>query len=145
MGGRIAGLMTGQCNDGSEADRREGAQYLKEFAPAMIGYIVSLTAVMFLVDFDTDSLRNYLILLPVIPVAFAALAVYRSVKRIDEYGRMVQVNGMALGFGVAMVGLVAIGLLAVVDLQFAAAPWLVFGASMLTWGLSSRAVMGRDA
>lgn len=128
----------------SKADRRERSRYFREFAPAIIGYVVTLIAVLFVVDSDSDSAWNYLILLPVLPVAMAAWAVYRSVRRVDEYGRMIQVNGMAAGFGVSMVGLVALGLLAVIDVHPTAGPWIVFGLGMLTWPVISARLLGGD-
>lgn len=134
----------GMCFDGSEAYQREQSRYLREFAPAMIGYIVTMFAVMFVVDKDSDSALNYLILLPAIPVAMMAWVVYRSVQRVDEYARMIQLNSMAIGFGIAMVGLVALGLLAIVDLSFSSGPWLVFMVGMAGWALSSRWVLGRN-
>lgn len=130
------------CADGSEADRRERSRYYREFGPAIIGYMVTLTGVMFVVDSDKDSAWNYLIALPAVPVAMAAWAVYRSVKRVDEFGRMVQVNGMALGFGVSMVGLVVLGLLATIDITPTVGPWIVFGLGMLTWALTSARLLG---
>ena len=133
------------CAEGSEVDRREKIRFVRELAPPIAAYLVTLFAVLSIVDRGGAQARNYLILLPTVPVALAARAVYRSLRRIDEYGRMIQVNAMSLGFAVAMVGLVAIGLLGMLDLGFEAAPWLVFLAATLTWGVSSRLMLGRAA
>lgn len=119
----------------SAADRRERTQYLKEFGPAIGGYVVVLIAVLTLVDEDADGARVWY-LLPVVPMVFAGLAVYRSVQRSDEYGRLVQLEAMALGFAAAMLAAVTIGFLGVTGVAWTFAGWLVFGAGMFTWALA---------
>ena len=81
----------------------------------MAAYVVSLLVVIPFIDGDIDRARNYLILLPALPVALAAL------------------------------GLVVLGLLAVIDVKPAAGPWLVFVASMATWGLGATYLTARNS
>jgi hypothetical protein len=132
------------CADGSEIERRETVRYFKEFGPAMAAYMASVIGVSFVVDSQVEQARNYLALVPLVPVILAAVAVYRSVRRVDEYARHVQVSWMAVGFGVAMVGLVGLMLLSMADLMPPAGPMAVFLASMLTWGLGAVLQMRRQ-
>ena len=64
-----------------------------------------------------------------------AVAVYRAVQRTDEYGRIVMLESMALGFGAAMVAALGLGFLGIVGVAWTFGGWLVFGAGMMTWGL----------
>jgi hypothetical protein len=67
-------------------------------------------AVEIAVDEDTSGARLW-VLLPVLPMIGVAVALYRAVQRADEYGRIVMLECMALGFGAAMITAMAIGFL----------------------------------
>lgn len=61
---------------------------------------------------------------------------YRAVRRADEYGRIVMLECMALGFGVAMITAMGLGFLAGVGVVPTFGGWFVFGAGMATWSLT---------
>lgn len=119
----------------SETDKRERNRYLREFLPAMAAYAIILTIVISLVDEDTAGARFW-ILLPVLPMVAAALAVYRSVQRADEYSRLIQLESLALGFGVMIIASLVFGFLGVVGVALTYSGWLIFSAGMVTWGVT---------
>ena len=75
-------------------------------------------------------------LLPVLPMIGVAVALYRAVQRADEYGRIVMLECMALGFGVSMITAMGLGFLGTVGVAWTFGGWVVFGAGMTTWGLT---------
>ena len=82
----------------SEEDKRQRNSYLREFIPAIALFGVLQTIVEVTVDADTSGARLW-VLLPVLPMIGIAVALYRAVQRADEYGRIVMLECMALGFG----------------------------------------------
>lgn len=119
----------------STTDIRHRNIYLREFLPAMVGYGIVLAVVLSVVDENTSGARVW-ILLPVVPLALVAVAVYRSVQRADEYSRLLQLESMALGFGASILTALVFGFLGVVGVALTWSGWIVFAAGMLTWGLS---------
>ncbi len=62
-----------------------------------------------------------------------AAALYRAVQRADEYGRIVMLECMALGFDTSMITAMVLEFLGGVAWTFAG--WLVFGVGMTTWSV----------
>ncbi|MGB5756809.1 MAG: hypothetical protein WBM50_07845 [Acidimicrobiales bacterium] len=119
----------------SAADKRQRDSYLREFIPAIVGFWILLAIVLNTVDENTSGARLW-ILLPVLPMIGVAVALYRAVQRADEYGRIVMLECMALGFGAAMIASLALGFLGIVGVAWTFGGWLVFGAGMTTWSLA---------
>lgn len=119
----------------SAADRRQRNKYLREFVPAITAYAIILAVVVSTVDEATPGAEIW-ILLPLIPLIGAAVAIYRSVRRADEYSRLLQMEAMALGFGAAMIASLILGFVGIVGVALTFGGWLVFAAGMLTWALS---------
>ncbi|MFV0258855.1 MAG: hypothetical protein ACK5PP_10460 [Acidimicrobiales bacterium] len=124
----------------SAGDLRERNRYLRELVPPMVVYTVSVVIVTATVDAGTAGAAFWM-LIPVIPLCVAAIAVYRSIRRADEYTRYRQYQAMAIGFGGAMMAAITVGWLGVVDAAPFYSGWLVFGVGMLGWmiGLSAGA------
>lgn len=118
----------------SSGDIRQRNSYLREFIPAMVGYVVLIFAISAFVDGDTTGAELW-VLLPLLPLIGAAVAIYRSVQRADEYARLLQLQAMALAFGASMLATLALALLDTVDAAPSWGPWLVFGVGMVTWGV----------
>ena len=117
----------------SASDQENWHQYLKEFVPGMVAYIAILLLVLVFVD-EQSPWAPRLIALPVVPLLWVAVAVYRSYRRSDEYHRTVQAESMALSFGVAMIGSLVFGFLGMAEaVHPAVGPWVVFGLAMITW------------
>lgn len=116
----------------SAADKDQRNSYLKEFIPAIVTYGILLAIVETQVDANTTGARIW-VLLPVIPMIGVAVALYRAVQRADEYGRMVMLECMALGFGVSMIVAMGLGFLGGIGVAPTYGAWIVFGAGMIAW------------
>jgi O-antigen/teichoic acid export membrane protein len=121
---------------GSRGDGARARAYLRDFVPAMAGYVLAITAVGTWGDLDGRSPWRYAwALLPVLPVLAVVRAVRRALRRADEYARLVQLSGIAVAFAATMVACVLLGMLAIAGapLPEALALWVPFGVGMLTW------------
>ena len=119
----------------SAEDKRQRNSYLREFLPAIVLFGILQAAVEVTVDENTTGARLW-VLLPVLPMIGVAVALYRAVQRADEYGRIVMLECMALGFGASMITAMAIGFLGGVGVAWTFGGWLIFGVGMTTWGLT---------
>ncbi len=119
----------------NDTDRRAGRRYLLEFLPAMLGYCVALAVIIVAVDFGDAGWWKYPIaLIPVIPAVWGMLAVARHAARIDEMQRSLLVDGVAVGFGTAMIAALTLGFLAMAGLDANRwGPWVIYSAGMLGW------------
>ena len=122
----------------SRGDRARTRAYFRDFAPAMAAYVVAIVAVVAWGDLDGESpWRVAWALVPVLPVLGVVRAVVRGLRRSDEYAQLVQLRGLAVGFAVAMVVCVVLGMLMVAGLSVPAGPWLAFGAGMVSWAVAA--------
>lgn len=116
----------------SAADKQQRNSYLRDFIPAIVTFWIALAIVTVTVDANTSGARLW-ILVPVIPMIGVAFALYRAVQRADEYGRIVMLECMALGFGAAMIASMALGFLGGIGVAWTFGGWLVFGVGMTAW------------
>lgn len=133
-----AGTSTGPTADEpkwSQGDIRQRNQYLREFLPGMVAYGVILVVVLSTVD-EESSWAPFALLLPVLPMVWVCIAVYRSLQRADEYTRTIQLESMALGFGAGVIASLAFGFVGMVDVGLGWGPWAIFSVAMATWGLA---------
>ncbi len=119
----------------SAEDKRQRNSYLREFIPAIAIFGILLAVVEVSVDENTSGARLW-VLLPVLPMVGVAVALYRAVQRADEYGRIVMLECMALGFGVALVTAMGLGFLGGIGVAWTFGGWFVFRAGMATWSLA---------
>jgi hypothetical protein len=120
----------------SAGDRARARAYLRDFVPGIVGYVVVLLAVVTWGDLGGDSgWRFGWVLLPVLPMLWVVRAVVRHLRRVDEYGRLVLLRGLAGGFVVAMVSAMTVGFLEIGGLRLppGGAGWSVYGAGMVGW------------
>ncbi|QDH71605.1 hypothetical protein [Marilutibacter alkalisoli] len=111
-------------------------RYLREFIPAMTGYVVVLLAsVHALRAVDSPLARAAIALLPVIPIGFAARALLRFVRDSDELQRRIQLEAFALASLVLTLGAFSLGLLGRAVLQ------PLDGATVLIWILPLYALL----
>lgn len=132
-------------NDLTQHERHVGRTYVTEFLPAVVGYAIALAVIVATVDFETAGWWKYAVaLVPVISAAWGAAAVARNLQRVDELQRSILLNGMAFGFGVAMVAALTLGLLAMADLETGrVGPWIIYSVGMLGWFVGSAATNRR--
>jgi hypothetical protein len=124
----------------SAGDRARSRAYLRDFVPGIVGYVVVLLAVLTWGHLDGDSGWRFVwVLLPVLPSLWVVRAVVRHLRRIDEYGRLVQLRGLAGGFVVAMISALTVGFLEVAGLSLphGLPGWLIYTAGMVGWGVAS--------
>ena len=119
----------------SAEDKRQRDSYLREFIPAIVLFGILLAVVEVTVDANTPGAWLW-VLLPVLPMIGVAAALYRAVQRADEYGRIVMLECMALGFGAAMITAMGLGFLGGIGVAWTFGGWLVFGAGMATWSVT---------
>ncbi|MCD9029069.1 hypothetical protein LDO26_12745 [Luteimonas sp. BDR2-5] len=92
--------------------QRVHRRYLREFLPAMLGYVLVLfAATLALRHVEHAALRILLALAPVVPIGFAARAMLRFVRDVDELQRKIELEALALAALVLTAGSFALGLL----------------------------------
>lgn len=135
--------VTSGLDNGSKSagDRARACAYNRDFWPGMVAYGIVLTAVLIWGHLDGQSSWRYLwALLPVVPVVWIARAVVRHVRRIDDYQRLLQLQGLAVGFAVAMIASLTVGFLGIAGLQLSdhgLAGWIVYIAGMGGWAATA--------
>ena len=75
--------------------------YVREFFIAMAAYVVAVLVTVKLTPDVDPVLRVPFVLIPLIPSAFALRAYLRYLGRMDELGRKIQLEALAIGFGAA--------------------------------------------
>jgi hypothetical protein len=113
--------------------------YTREFHTAMIAYAVLLLVSVFLIKHGPSSAwwRIPLALTPMIPIFFAVRAFLRFFHRIDELQRRIQLEALALSFGVTCVVTFSYGLLEYAG--FPALSWIWVPPFMIAlWGIGVR-------
>jgi hypothetical protein len=117
-------------------ERQQRIAYLRDFVPSVIGYAVVLAIGLSFVGDEVDSTGEWiLVILPVIPALWGVRAVMRNLRGVDEYQRLVQLEAMAVGFGVSMVVAITVGFVGVAGTATVAAGWIVYSAGMLAWAI----------
>ena len=91
--------------------------YTRQFALAMLGYMVCLfIAVPILRTFDEALWRYAVALLPVLPIGYGVWAYARLLSRIDELQQRIHLSGLAFAVGVTGLLTPALGMLEVAGL-----------------------------
>ncbi len=122
----------------SAGGRSRATAYLRDFLPGILGYIVVLALVGAFGDLDGETPTRFgWAMLPVVPAVWLGWAVLRHLRRVDEYEQVVLLRGLSVGFAVAMLAAVVLGMLAVAGLDLLIAPWLVFAAGMTSWAVAT--------
>ncbi len=118
----------------SRGDRARTRAYQRDFWPGMVGYAVVLTAVIGAGQLDGHSPWRFVwAVLPVVPAIWVVRAVVRHLARIDDYQRFLLLQGLAVGFAVAMVAALTIGFLDLAKFGVPAPGWIIYSAGMLGW------------
>ncbi|TCV92308.1 hypothetical protein EC912_10713 [Luteibacter rhizovicinus] len=87
-------------------------RYLREFIPAMVGYVVLIFgSVWMLKRVDTGWLRAAITLLPIIPIAFVIRAMVRVIRDQDELERRIDLEAIAIAGALSGFGFFSYGLL----------------------------------
>jgi len=128
----------------SEGDRARARAYYRDFWPSMGAYAIVLAGVGIWGHLDGSSPWRFLwALLPVIPALWTVRAVLRHLGRVDDFQRLLLLQGLAVGFGIAMIASVTVGFLGIAGLRLPAAGWVIYGAGMVGWAGGSAIVPKR--
>ena len=122
----------------SRGDSARARAYFLDFFPGILGYGVVLILVVIFGDIDgTSAWRFQWALLPVVPALWVLRAVSRHLARVDEYQQQKLLQGIGVGFAVAMITAITLGFLGIAGLDMRLAGWITYGAGMLGWLISS--------
>jgi ABC-type transport system involved in multi-copper enzyme maturation permease subunit len=108
----------------------------------MVAYVASVLVASVLTE--PNSKLSWSVLwwvLPVLATAFVLRAAWRYVQRIDEYQRQLQLESLAIAFGVTMLAAITLGLLtARVDtgMSVYTGIWTLYGIGMIAWAIAAR-------
>jgi hypothetical protein len=131
--------------EGSRGDRARARAYLKDFLPGVIGYFLILLVVLVFGDLDGTSPGRFLwALLPVIPAIWVVRALIRHLGRIDDFQRGRLLQGIAVGFAVAMISAITLGFLGIAGLDMRFAGWIIYVAGMAGWLIASGIAAARN-
>jgi hypothetical protein len=144
LGGLLRWRMPDACDTGTPALR---SRYLREFLPAMAGYVVTLfLSVWLLKRVDEPGLRALIALLPVPAIGLALRAIIRYIRDVDELQQRIELE--AISFATAFVSMVYIAggflqLAKVIDVPSGVAMIWVFPLVCLSYGLAKMVVARR--
>ena len=132
------------CESATPGLRR---RYLREFIPAMVGYMVLLVVSMLLLKRVEDhALRAVIALLPVAPIALTLRAIVRYIRDADEMQRRIELEAVSLATALVSLAYMAGGFLQlakVIDIPSGVAMIWVFPLVCGTYGLLKAVVARR--
>ena len=132
------------CDVGTPALRK---RYLREFMPAMVGYVVALLLSLWLLkSIEGGLLRAVVALLPLPPIALALRAMIRYIRDSDELQRRIELEAVSIATAFVSLGYLAAGFLQsakVVDIPASAAMIWVFPLVCLVYGIAKASVSRR--
>lgn len=132
------------CDVGTPALR---SRYLREFLPAMAGYVVTLFLSIWLLKYvDEPGLRALVALLPVPAIGMALRAIIRYIRDVDELQQRIELE--AVSFAAAFVSMLYIAggflqLAKVIDIPSGVAMIWVFPLICASYGLAKIVVARR--
>lgn len=77
-----------------------------------------------------------LTLLPILPLIWVVLALWRHLRNIDEMQREVLIRSLAFGFAITMITTLVIALLRGAGVALQGGEWIIFIAGMTSWGIA---------
>lgn len=118
-------------------EKRIGARYILEIG---IGLAIFLFTFLLLPDWWGTQQGSWqhlvLTILPLLPIVWVVLSVWRHLRRIDEMQRASIIRSLACGFGISMLTAVLIALLRGGGFDVPGAEWITFITGMLGWGIA---------
>ena len=108
--------------------------YTRDFLLAMLAYAVAVWISVSVPTTVDPVFRIPLVLVPLIPAAFALRAYLRFLSRMDELGQRIQLEALAIGFGAAGMLTFAYGFLEHAGFPQLSYIW-VFPLMIALWGI----------
>lgn len=145
VGGLIGRHLPDPADASTPALRR---RYMREFAPAMIGYTITILGSIWLLRHHVDdpALRALVALSPIPFVALAMRAMLRYIRDTDELQRRIEVESISLATALVSLAYFAAGLLQaarVIDVPSGMAMIWVFPLLCLVYGIAKIVVARR--
>ena len=144
LAGFIRSLQPDGCDASTPGLRR---RYLREFIPAMAGYVVLLVvSILLLKRVDDQALRAVIALLPVLPIALSLRAIIRFVRDADELQRQIELEAVSIATALVSQLYMAGGFLQlakVIDIPSGVAMIWVFPLLCVAYGLIKAVVARR--
>ena len=132
------------CDAGTPALR---SRYLREFLPAMAGYVAALfLSLWLLLRVDDPGMRALVALLPVPPIALALRAIMRYIRDADELQRRIELEAVSVATACVSLVYLAAGFLQaakVIDVPASAAMIWVFPLVCAIYGVAKIVVSRR--
>jgi len=127
--------MTSNRTAPAEFDRRQNRAGFRDAVPAAIALVVAEVVVASLnLHARTNRWHIAVALIPLIPACWLGWALWRMLRRSDEFQRVAHLEALAIGFAVAMLAALTGGLLHAADVG-STAQWLqiTFIGGILAW------------
>lgn len=120
----------------SLGDKQRKRAYLREFVPAMVLYIMAIGATS-AIGRDTTPKKVLFLCATFVPVLLVAIAIFRHIRRLDDFEKLMIFRAMAIGFGLAMVTSIFFALASSAGLEFNPdlSAWAPFMIGMTAWGV----------
>lgn len=132
------------CDQSTPSLRR---RYLREFIPAMAGYVIGLFLSLWLLkQVEEPALRALIALIPVAPVVLVVRALIRYIRDADELQRQIELESVSLATAMVSMLYLAGGFLQmakVIDIPSGMAMFWVFPLVCLSYGLVKTVVARR--
>jgi hypothetical protein len=121
-----------------------GRRYLIHLTVALAAYVAILFAVIYAVnhDFVSGWLKVAVLLIPVLPIVFVAIAMLRFMRATDEFDRKVTLEALAIAAGVTALLAITYTFLENAGLPRPEA-WWTWAVLMGTWGIAKPIVEWR--
>lgn len=117
--------------------RNAEKSYVRQFAVAMITYLVTIFAAVWLIDqVDNVLLRALIAIVPVLPLLFGVLAYVRYLSKIDELQQRIQLQAVSFAAGATGLLTFTYGLLENAGLPALSLTY-VFPLMIALWGLAT--------
>ena len=146
LGAVLKARLPDPCDTATPALRR---RYLREFVPAMAGYVVLvMLSVWLLKQVDAPALRAVVALMPVPAVALALRAIMRYIRDADELQRRIELEAVSIATAFVSLGYLTAGFLQsakVIDIPSSVAMIWVFPLVCLVYAFVKVAVSRRYA
>lgn len=119
-------------NPTTQAQRR----YYREFAIAIVAYVVVLSASVYGLSHGLEGFAKYVVaVVPAIPVAGVFIAVVRWLRGTDEYQRQTAITALAIAGGLTALIQVTYGFLEATGLPNMSV-WISYVIFMAIWGIA---------
>lgn len=130
-------MNTNESGGRTPTERRAGRRYTWEFFAGMAAFLLTFLFLPQLVRTEQGStLSIFIALVPILPVLWIAIALLRHLRRMDERQRLLFLQSLSVGFAVAMVIAVSVGLVSTAGVDTRYSEWAIYIGGMSAWGIS---------